>query len=194
MKKKGKIGIALLATLTLASCGNAIQKDTTTTGTSSTDVSSQTNLESNTETMTGTVTLDLNHPLAGKKLTFDIEMMKIEGSAVTASGSKVEVNYKGTLEDGTQFDSSYDRKETLPFTVGAGQMIPGFDKAVLGMKVGDKKTVTLEPIDAYGEYDETAIQVVPKDNLKEFKKAGFNLEVGEELPTQFGNLKIIAVD
>lgn len=188
MKNKGKIGIALLATLALASCGNPIQKDGENTSLSGTT------LNTNTETMTWTVTVDLNHPLAGKKLTFDIEMMKIDGAAVTASGSKVEVNYKGTLEDGSQFDSSYDRGETLPFTVGAGQMIPGFDKAVLEMKVGDKKTVVLEPIDAYGEYDDTAIQVVPKENLKEFVKAGFKLEVGEELPTQFGNLKIIAVD
>lgn len=188
MKNKGKIWIALLATLALASCGNAIPKDEANTS------SSWTTLNTNTKTMAETVTLDLNHPLAGKKLTFDIEMMKIDGGAVTASGSKVEVNYKGTLEDGSQFDSSYDRGETLPFTVGAGQMIPGFDKAVLEMKVGDKKTVTLEPIDAYGEYDETAIQVVPKENLKSFVEAGFKLEVGEELPTQFGNLKIIAID
>lgn len=189
MDKKGKIGIALLATLALASCGTTQKDETNTTASSN-----NTTLNTNEQTMTGTVTVDLNHPLAGKKLTFDIEMMKIEGADVVASGSKVEVNYKGTLDDGSQFDSSYDRGETLPFTAGAGQMIPGFDKAVMGMKVGDKKTVTLEPADAYGEYDETAIQVVPKENLKEFVKAGFKLEVGEELPTQFGNLKIIAVD
>jgi len=55
-------------------------------------------------------------------------------------------------------------------------MIPGFDAAVLGMKVGEEKTVTLSPADAYGEYDETKKQVVPKSDLASFKAAGFKLE------------------
>jgi peptidylprolyl isomerase len=77
-------------------------------------------------------------------------------------GSKVKVHYKGTLTDGVQFDSSYDRGETLPFEVGAGQMIPGFDAAVVGMEAGDKKTVTIPSSEAYGERNDKAVQDVPK--------------------------------
>ena len=67
-------------------------------------------------------------------------------------GKKVKVNYRGTLDDGTQFDSSYDRGETLDFTCGAHQMIPGFDYAVADMAVGEKKTVHLAPITWGGTY------------------------------------------
>lgn len=76
-------------------------------------------------------------------------------------GDKVKVHYRGTLDDGTQFDSSYDRNEPLVFTVGAGEMIPGFEAAVLDMQPGETKTVRLEPAEAYGEYREDYIEKVP---------------------------------
>ena len=57
------------------------------------------------------------------------------------TGKKVRAHYRGTLDDGTQFDSSYDRGEPIEFTCGAHQMIAGFDAAVVGMAVGEKKTV-----------------------------------------------------
>ena len=66
-------------------------------------------------------------------------------------GKKVKTHYRGTLDDGTQFDSSYDRGEPLEFTCGAGQMIKGFDAAVVDMQVGEKKTVHIPAADAYGE-------------------------------------------
>lgn len=72
-------------------------------------------------------------------------------------GKQVKVHYIGTLEDGTQFDSSRDRGEALEFTCMAGQMIPGFDAAVRDMEVGETKTVTLAPADAYGERDENKV-------------------------------------
>lgn len=106
------------------------------------------------------------------------------------TGSKVAVHYTGTLEDGTKFDSSLDRGQPLEFTAGAGQMIAGFDAGVMGMKVGDKKTLTLAPTEAYGEYDDSKVQVVPKEQLESFSAAGFKLEAGEKIPTQFGNLLI----
>ena len=77
-------------------------------------------------------------------------------------GNNIKVHYKGTLNNGVQFDSSYDRGETLPFEVGAGQMIPGFDAAVVGMEAGDKKTVTIPSTEAYGERNNEAVQDVPK--------------------------------
>ena len=78
------------------------------------------------------------------------------------NGSNVKVHYKGTLTDGKQFDSSYDRGETLPFQVGAGQMIKGFDAAVVGMEVGETKIVTIPSAEAYGERNEDALQEVPR--------------------------------
>jgi FKBP-type peptidyl-prolyl cis-trans isomerase SlpA len=69
-------------------------------------------------------------------------------------------------------------------------MIPGFDAAVVGMKIGDKKVVTLEPIDAYGEYDEAKVQVMKRADLASFEEAGIKLEAGNDLPTQHGVFKI----
>ncbi len=81
------------------------------------------------------------------------------------NGQNVSVHYVGTLEDGTKFDSSHDRGETLNFQVGSGQMITGFDKAVVGMQVGEKKSITLAPSDAYGDTDPNAVTDIPKSNF-----------------------------
>ena len=75
-------------------------------------------------------------------------------------GKTVRVHYKGTLNDGTQFDSSYDRGEPLEFVCGAGMMIKGFDAAVADMEKGDVKDVHLMPAEAYGEPDPSAIFTV----------------------------------
>ncbi len=65
-------------------------------------------------------------------------------------GKKVTVNYVGTLTDGTKFDSSYDRNQPFSFTLGAGQVIPGWDEGVAGMKVGGKRKLTIPPSLGYG--------------------------------------------
>ena len=80
-------------------------------------------------------------------------------------GKKVKVHYKGTFDDGTQFDSSYDRGEPLEFTCGAGMMIQGFDKAVATMNVGDVIDVHLMPQEAYGESDPNAFITLPISEL-----------------------------
>ncbi|MBQ3797215.1 MAG: FKBP-type peptidyl-prolyl cis-trans isomerase [Butyrivibrio sp.] len=72
-------------------------------------------------------------------------------------GKTVRAHYKGTFNDGTQFDSSYDRGEPLEFVCGAGMMIHGFDKAVATMAVGDVIDIHLAPSEAYGEHDPAAI-------------------------------------
>jgi FKBP-type peptidyl-prolyl cis-trans isomerase 2 len=69
-------------------------------------------------------------------------------------GDTVEVHYVGTLDDGSQFDSSRDRGTPFSFTVGTGQVISGFDEAVRGAQVGDTNTVRMEAADAYGEWSE----------------------------------------
>lgn len=80
------------------------------------------------------------------------------------AGDTVHIHYTGTLEDGTQFDSSAGR-DPLEFTVGGGQVIPGFDQAVEGMAVGDSKKVNVAPEQAYGEHHDQMVQEVPKSAL-----------------------------
>lgn len=80
------------------------------------------------------------------------------------TGDKVRVHYSGRLLDGTTFDSSEGR-EPLEFTVGAGQMIKGFDAGVQGMRVGDRKTIQIPPDEAYGHRDEEAIIEFPFENV-----------------------------
>ena len=72
-------------------------------------------------------------------------------------GKTVRTHYRGTFNDGEQFDSSYDRGEPLEFVCGAGMMIPGFDAAVADMEVGQTVQVHLTPDEAYGEPDPAAI-------------------------------------
>ena len=80
------------------------------------------------------------------------------------SGDTVKIHYTGSLDNGTEFDSSAG-KEPLQFTVGTGQLISGLDKAVEGMTVGEKKTVNVEPADAYGPRQEQMVSEVPKSAL-----------------------------
>ena len=80
-------------------------------------------------------------------------------------GKNVKAHDRGTLDDGTQFDSSYDRGEPIAFTCGAGQMIKGFDAAVLDMQVGEKKTVHIPAADAYGERNDDMILHFPVEQV-----------------------------
>lgn len=81
-----------------------------------------------------------------------------------AKGRKVAVHYRGTLENGEEFDSSAER-EPLEFIVGAGEMIPGFERAIVGMEPGQEKTVTLEPEDAYGPYEAELVIEGPRNSF-----------------------------
>lgn len=91
-------------------------------------------------------------------------------------GDVVKVHYTGKLVNGEQFDSSIGR-EPLEFTVGAGQMIKGFDAAMPGMNIGEKKTINIVPEDAYGARSEEAIIEFPKANVP----ADMKLEAGMPL-------------
>lgn len=81
-------------------------------------------------------------------------------------GRKVTVHYRGTLDDGQEFDSSEGR-EPLEFVVGDGDLIPGFEHAVMGMEAGQRKTVTLEVEDAYGPYEDELVVEGPRNAFPE---------------------------
>ena len=108
-------------------------------------------------------------------------------------GKTCRTHYKGTFNDGTQFDSSYDRGEPLEFVCGAGQMIKGFDAAVADMEVGEVKEIHLMPEEAYGQPDPQAIFELEIAQLP----GSENLEVGQQvyLSNQYGQpfpVKVIA--
>tara|TARA_Y100000034_G_C6859405_1_gene390939 strand:+ start:730 stop:1164 length:435 start_codon:yes stop_codon:yes gene_type:complete len=107
-------------------------------------------------------------------------------------GDKVKVDYTGTLEDGTVFDSSThgDHSHPLEFEVGTGKVIKGFDDAVIGMKKGEEKEFKLKPSEAYGEPNPQAIQKIPRENLpkEQEPKEGMMLimkaPTGQQIPAK----------
>jgi FKBP-type peptidyl-prolyl cis-trans isomerase 2 len=101
------------------------------------------------------------------------------GPATVADKKVVQISFKGTLGDGTVFGQS-EAGKPLEFMVGAGKMIPALEKALIGLKVGDKKTVVIKAADAYGEWDKNAVQDVPKE---EFSK-DLELKVGQMYSVQ----------
>ena len=114
--------------------------------------------------------------------------------AAAKSGDTVRIHYTGTLGDGTQFDSSAGR-DPLEFALGGGQVIPGFDSAVTGMAVGDQKTVTIEPDDAYGQRHEQLVQQVPRTTLPDNIDPTVGMQLQSQSPDgQVMNLVIVEVD
>jgi peptidylprolyl isomerase len=105
---------------------------------------------------------------------------------VAKKGDHVAVHYTGTLEDRSVFDSSEGR-EPLEFDVGAGQMIKGFDSAVVGMKVGEEKSIKIKPEDAYGQREEKNIIVVPKNQVPS------GVKNGDTLNAQGQPVKVVSV-
>ena len=97
-------------------------------------------------------------------ITVDYSNCKINIMKQVKEGDVVKVHYTGKLTNGKQFDSSEGR-EPLEFKVGAGQMIRGFDAALPGMNVGDKKTINITAQDGYGERSEEAIIEFPLENV-----------------------------
>ena len=95
-------------------------------------------------------------------------------------GNKVKVEYEGKFETGEVFDSSEKAGKPLEFEAGEGQVIPGFDNALIGMEKGEEKEVTIEAKDAYGERREELKQEVPKEKLPQEAelKPGMMLMVG----------------
>ncbi len=101
---------------------------------------------------------------------------------VVEDGNKVKLEYKGTLDDGTVFDSSEAHGEPLEFEMGAGQVIPGFEDAVKGMEKGEEKTFKLKPDEAYGDHNPELIKVVPRDQMPADQEPEAGMMLIMELP------------
>ena len=102
--------------------------------------------------------------------------------SIAKNGQSVKVHYTGKLEDGSVFDSSQGR-EPLAFTIGEGQMIPGFEKAVMGMAVGEVRETSISCQEAYGERSDDLIVEVPKEQVPN----DIQPEVGMQLAINDGN-------
>lgn len=109
-------------------------------------------------------------------------------------GDTVKVHYTGTLENGEVFDTSQER-EPLEFQLGQGQLIPGFEKAVIGMSEGDSTKIDIPSDEAYGEVREDLVINVPKDQLPDDvePKVGMQLQVnqqnGQPIPVRITEIK-----
>jgi FKBP-type peptidyl-prolyl cis-trans isomerase 2 len=116
-------------------------------------------------------------------------------------GDKVKVEYKGTLDDGSVFDSSEGR-EPLEFEAGSGQVIAGFDEAVIGMEKGESKTVHIKADDAYGQPNPELKRDIPRDSLssevepKEGMMLALNAPDGRQMPAKIVKVtdKTITID
>ncbi|MCE0504308.1 peptidylprolyl isomerase [Roseivivax sp. GX 12232] len=104
------------------------------------------------------------------------------------TGDTVLIHYTGTLTDGSTFDSSAGR-DPLEFTVGSGQIIPGLDKVLPGMTVGDKKSVEIPADEAYGQRQDEAFQAVPREQIPE----DIPLDIGTQLQVQTPNGQVMPV-
>ena len=104
------------------------------------------------------------------------------------NGDTIQVHYKRTLSDGTLFDSS-EGSEPLEFKVGEGRVIPGFEKGVIDMKVGDKKTINIPCLEAYGELNDEMKITLPRTEVP----ADMKPEIGMEMHLTDENGQVIPV-
>jgi peptidylprolyl isomerase len=127
------------------------------------------------------------------------------GQSKTAkTGDNVSVDYIGWYDNGTIFDTSnatvaeqaglYDVErsyEPIYFVIGNQEVIPGFENAVVGMKVGESKNVTISPADAYGDYDPTYVEPV---NMTDLIDAGITPYVNQTIPTMYGLVRVDSIE
>jgi len=104
------------------------------------------------------------------------------------TGDTVRIHYTGTLADGSTFDSSHDR-EPLELTLGEGQIIPGLEREIDGMEIGESKRVTVAADEAYGARDPDRTHAVPRDQVPEHVP----LDIGTRLQLQSPDGQTVAV-
>lgn len=105
------------------------------------------------------------------------------------SGDTVRIHYTGRLSDGTEFDSSAGR-EPLEFTLGAGQVVPGFEKAVIGMSLGETKTAEIPPEEAYGPIRQEHIIEADRSEMPD----GLDPQMGKKLQMSQPDGRSVAVE
>lgn len=106
-----------------------------------------------------------------------IKMAKKKTKILVKDGDSVTVNYTGKLEDGSVFDSSFNEgRGPLSATLGANQLIPGFEKGLIGMGIGDKKVVEIAPFEAYGNYRPDMVSEIEKSKFPEDVTVGSTLQ------------------
>ncbi len=118
------------------------------------------------------------------------------------NGDKIKVEYTGKLNDGTVFDSSEQHGQPLEFVVGSGQIIKGFDEAVVGMELNEEKEFKVEPKNAYGDPNPMLIQKIPREKLpsnvdiKPGMMLGLQTPDGQQLPARVAdvNEKEVTID
>ena len=106
----------------------------------------------------------MKHTLAGTVPVIIALLLAGCAPATVSSKQMVQMSYKGTLADGTVFSQSEEGKP-MEFLVGGSTIIPALEKGMLGMKIGEKRTITVKAAEAYGEYDKTAVQDMPRSRL-----------------------------
>ncbi|MBF2014665.1 MAG: peptidylprolyl isomerase [Rivularia sp. T60_A2020_040] len=104
------------------------------------------------------------------------------------AGNNVKVHYTGKLDDGTVFDSSVER-EPLQFSLGSGNVIPGFEEAIIGMTPGESKTATIPPDQAYGPQREELVITVEKEQIP----TDLSVEIGQQLQISQNDGQVIPV-
>jgi FKBP-type peptidyl-prolyl cis-trans isomerase 2 len=169
MKKSLLIGLTLSSTLLLTACGNKQETPSLT----------ETPLESETQNLLPSeneITMTCPEAIEAYLSTANLEG---EGTESVQANDSIVVDYIGRLADGTVFDTSVESvakacgthnternyNQGLEFIAGTGQMIPGFDAAVIGMKLNQTKTVNIPTAEAYGEYNSELVFTVPTDGL-----------------------------
>ena len=110
----------------------------------------------------------------------------------TKNGDRVKVHYTGKLENGEVFDSSRDR-QPLEFTVGEGNVIAGFDKAVLDMEIGDKKSVEVAPDEAYGSRNEELVVAVERSEFPDHIEPSVGQRLQMQQP-EGGTVELVITD
>ena len=102
--------------------------------------------------------------------------------APAANGDTVKIHYTGTLDDGYKFDSSYDHLEPLEFTIGRGEMIRGFEQAVVGMEPGETKTVKIASNQAYGRHNPEKVIQVSRSKMPDGLEQEIGMRVQGSMP------------